>query len=173
MLTKTDLDTALSYYPHIAEQIKKVARDRANLVNKLNEIVAKAAAEGKSAADTAKAVAQGTKDEDEEKDSKKEKENEEPATAAAATSAPAPGSNAPAAKPAPAQSVWKTKVWPPVKKLLTFTIKKEGVLGTVLHLLGCLMAYLSAFTISYQVCMISQCLTCQCYGSDFLGLFPK
>ena len=107
MLTKTDLDTALSYYPHIAEQIKKVARDRANLVNKLNEIVAKAAAEGKSAADTAKAVAQGTKDEDEEKDSKKEKENEEPATAAAATSAPAPASNAPAAKPAPAQSVSK------------------------------------------------------------------
>ena len=49
---------------------------------------------------------------------------------------------------------WKTKIWPPVKKLLTFTIKKEGVLGTVLHLLGCLMAYLSAFTISYQVCIV-------------------
>lgn len=46
----------------------------------------------------------------------------------------------------------KTKVWPPLKKLLTFTVKKEGVLGTVLHLLGCLMAYLSAFTVTYQVC---------------------
>ena len=45
----------------------------------------------------------------------------------------------------------KTKVWPPLKKALTFTIKKDGVLGTALHLLGCLMAFLSAFTISYQV----------------------
>ena len=48
----------------------------------------------------------------------------------------------------------KTKVWPPLKKALTFTIKKDGVLGTALHLLGCLMAFLSAFTISYQVCTI-------------------
>ena len=86
MLTKTDLDTALSYYPHIAEQIKKVAGDRANLVKKLNLIVAEAAAEGKSAADAAKAIAQGTKDEDDEEDSKKEKEKEKPATAAAAPS---------------------------------------------------------------------------------------
>ena len=46
---------------------------------------------------------------------------------------------------------FKSKVWPTTRKLLTFTIKKEGVLGTVLHLLGCLMAFLSAFTISYQV----------------------
>ena len=45
----------------------------------------------------------------------------------------------------------KTKVWPPLKKMLTFTVMKEGVLGTALHLLGCLMAYLSAFTITYQV----------------------
>lgn len=45
----------------------------------------------------------------------------------------------------------KTKLWPPMKKLLTFTVKKDSIPGTVLHLLGCLMAYLSAFTISYQV----------------------
>ena len=45
----------------------------------------------------------------------------------------------------------KTKLWPPMKKLLTFTIKKDSIPGTILHLLGCLMAYLSAFTISYQV----------------------
>ena len=111
MLTKTDLDTALSYYPHIAEQIKKVAGNRANLVKKRSQIAAKAAAEGKSAADAAKAAAQGTKDEDDEEDSKqKEKEKDKPATAAATTpSAPAPAStSAPAAKPpTPAQNVSK------------------------------------------------------------------
>ena len=69
----------------------------------------------------------------------------------------------------------KTKVWPPLKKLLTFTVKKEGVLGTMLHLLGCLMAYLSAFTITYQVCtgliiFIEYWLYC---WYNFLGLFPK
>ena len=58
MLTKHDLDTALTYYPHIAEQIRTVAGNRANLVKKRSEIAAKAAAEGKSASDAAKAAAQ-------------------------------------------------------------------------------------------------------------------
>ena len=89
MLTKTDLDTALSYYPQIAEQIREVAGNRANLVKKRSQIAAKAAAEGKSAADAAKAAAQGTKDEDDEEKSK-EKEKEKPA-------APAPPANTPAA----------------------------------------------------------------------------
>ena len=67
------MDTALSYYPQIAEQIKEVAGNRANLVKKRSQIAAKAAAEGKSAADAAKAAAQGTKDEDDEKDKEKDK----------------------------------------------------------------------------------------------------
>lgn len=71
VLTKTDLDQALKYYPHIAEQIQEVANNRANLVKKRSQIAAKAAAEGKSASDAAKAAAQGTKDEGEEDDGKK------------------------------------------------------------------------------------------------------
>ena len=182
VLTKTDLDTALSYYPQIAEQIRKVAGNRANLVKKRSQIAAKAAAEGKSASDAAKAAAQGTKDEDDEDDSKSKKP-------------PAPVPSAPTSKPAAVQDkttggntaeqgkqiqvltfyfmflvycsiveevpseapsksgcgMWcKTKLWPPMKKLLTFTIKNEGV-PTILHLIGCLVAYFSAFTISYQV----------------------
>lgn len=79
VLTKTDLDMALSYYPHIAEQIKMVAGNRANLVKKRSQIAAKAAAEGKSASDAAKAAAQGTKDEDDEGDAKpKEKQPSAP-----------------------------------------------------------------------------------------------
>ena len=58
VLTKADLDRALSYYPEIAEQIREVAGNRANLVKKRSQIAAKAAAEGKSAADAAKAAAQ-------------------------------------------------------------------------------------------------------------------
>jgi len=58
VLTKTDLDMALSYYPKIAEQIREVAGNRANLVKKRSQIAAKAAAEGKSASDAAKAAAQ-------------------------------------------------------------------------------------------------------------------
>ena len=49
---------ALSYYPKIAEQIREVAGNRANLVKKRSQIAAKAAAEGKSASDAAKAAAQ-------------------------------------------------------------------------------------------------------------------
>lgn len=58
VLTKANLDRALSYYPEIAEQIREVAGNRANLVKKRSQIAAKAAAEGKSAADAAKEAAQ-------------------------------------------------------------------------------------------------------------------
>ena len=58
VLTKEDLDRSLAYYPEIAEQIREVAGNRANLVKKRSQIAAKAAAEGKSAADAAKAAAQ-------------------------------------------------------------------------------------------------------------------
>ena len=88
MLTKTDLDTALSYYPKIAEQIKEVAGNRANLVKKRSQIAAKAAAEGKSAADAAKEAAKGTKDED-DGDSKAKEKPSAPAPQAAPTNKPA------------------------------------------------------------------------------------
>lgn len=90
VLTKTDLDRALSYYPHIAEQIKEVAGNRANLVKKRSQIAAKAAAEGKSAADAAKAAAQGTKDEDNEDSSKSKEKPSAPAPQATPTDKPAP-----------------------------------------------------------------------------------
>ena len=45
VLSKTDLDIAVSYYPDIAEQIKKVARNRNNLVRE-RQIAAQAAAGG-------------------------------------------------------------------------------------------------------------------------------
>ena len=48
VLTKSDLDNALKYYPHIADQIQEVANNRANLVKKRSQIAKKAAAEGKS-----------------------------------------------------------------------------------------------------------------------------
>ena len=138
VLTKTDLDTALSYYPHIAEQIKKVAGNRANLVKKRSQIAAKAAAEGKSAADAAKAAAQGTKVEDDEEDSKqkeKEKDKDKPATTTAAPTAPAPAStSAPAAKPpTPAQNMSKEEETEQGQKLAhIFTLVQKTYLQLVL-----------------------------------------
>ena len=58
VLTKEDLDSSLKYYPHIGEQIREVAGNRANLVKKRSQAAAKAAAEGKSASDAAKAAAE-------------------------------------------------------------------------------------------------------------------
>lgn len=43
------------------------------------------------------------------------------------------------------------RVWPMLRWCLTFTIPNKGIFGTVFQLLGCLLAYLSAITISYQV----------------------
>lgn len=45
----------------------------------------------------------------------------------------------------------KERVWLHLKKFLTFTIPSGGVFGTIVHLLGCLLAFFSFFTISYQV----------------------
>jgi hypothetical protein len=134
MLTKTDLDTALSYYPHIVEQIKKVAGNRANLVKKRSQIAAKAAAEGKSAADAAKAAAQGTKDEDDEEEKEKEKEKEKPAAAPAPPSTSAP----PAAKPAPVQSVSKEKEIEQGQKI-------------IITIIQCLQAVLLSFSINIPI----------------------
>ena len=66
MLTKKDLDEALSYYPEIAEQIKAVAGNRANKVKKRAQIAQQAKSEGKSAGDAAAAAAKGTSDMDDE-----------------------------------------------------------------------------------------------------------
>ena len=58
VLTRESLDASLTYYPHIGEQIREVAGNRANLVKKRSQAAAKAAAEGKSASDAAKAAAE-------------------------------------------------------------------------------------------------------------------
>ena len=76
VLTKANLDRALSYYPEIAEQIREVAGNRANLVKKRSQIAAKAAAEGKSAADAAKAAAQ-VREGDREREREGEREERE------------------------------------------------------------------------------------------------
>ncbi len=44
----------------------------------------------------------------------------------------------------------KDRLWSWLRKGLTFTIPKDGKLETTLHLLGCLLAFFSAFTIAYQ-----------------------
>ena len=87
VLTKTDLDRALTYYPHIEDQIRKVAGNRANLVKKRSQIAAKAAAEGKSASDAAKEAAQGTKGEEDEDGG--DKPSKTPAPTASGGSEPA------------------------------------------------------------------------------------
>ncbi len=46
VLTKSDLDNALQYYPHIADHIQEVANNRANLIMKRSQIAKMAAAEG-------------------------------------------------------------------------------------------------------------------------------
>ena len=66
MLTKKDLDEALSYYPEIAEQIKAVAGNRADKVKKRAQIAQQAKSEGKSAGDAAAAAAKGTSDMEDE-----------------------------------------------------------------------------------------------------------
>lgn len=56
VLTKSDFESALVQYPHIAEQIRDVASKRADLAVLTDRTVAEAAAEGRSFADTARAV---------------------------------------------------------------------------------------------------------------------
>lgn len=58
VLTKEDLDASLTYYPHIGEQIREVAGNRASLVKKRSQAAARATAEGMSASDAAKAAAE-------------------------------------------------------------------------------------------------------------------
>ncbi len=45
----------------------------------------------------------------------------------------------------------QSKVRSMLKLLLTFTLPGDGVFGIVFHLFGCLLSYISFFTISYQV----------------------
>ena len=46
---------------------------------------------------------------------------------------------------------FRERVWPKIQVVFTFTVTRESWLGIFLHLFGCVMAYLSAFTITYQV----------------------
>lgn len=43
------------------------------------------------------------------------------------------------------------EVWPKSRWLFTFKIDRDGPVGIFLRLFGCLMAFLSCFTITYQV----------------------
>ena len=45
----------------------------------------------------------------------------------------------------------KETIWPALKPFLTFTISPVGKFGVLYSYVGCLLAYFSAFTISYQV----------------------
>lgn len=46
---------------------------------------------------------------------------------------------------------FQEEVWPKSKWLFTFKIDRDGPVGIFLRLFGCLMAFLSCFTITYQV----------------------
>ena len=72
MLTKKDLDEALSYYPQIEKQIKAVADSRADKVKKRAQIAQQAKSEGKSAGDAAAAAAKGTSDMNDEGEKRKQ-----------------------------------------------------------------------------------------------------
>ena len=42
-------------------------------------------------------------------------------------------------------------VWPKISWLFTFKIERDGHVGTFLRVFGCIAAFLSCFTITYQV----------------------
>lgn len=46
---------------------------------------------------------------------------------------------------------FQEEVWPKISFLFTFTINRDGRVGTFLRVFGCIMAFLSCFTITYQV----------------------
>ena len=43
------------------------------------------------------------------------------------------------------------EVWPKIRFLFTFKIDRDGRVGIFLRVFGCIMAFLSCFTITYQV----------------------
>ena len=63
VLTKTDLDNALSYYPQIKDQIHRIAKNRIHIARKHSHITAKATAEGLSPRDAAMEAARLTQEE--------------------------------------------------------------------------------------------------------------
>ena len=52
-----------------------------------------------------------------------------------------------------------TVVWPKLRPLFVFTISPVGKFGTLFSYVGCLLAYFSFFTISYQVTTVCVCTT--------------
>ncbi len=66
VLTKANLNRVLSYYPHIRQQIREVARRRADLAKKRSLIASQAAAKGMSPYNAAREAARLTADEDSE-----------------------------------------------------------------------------------------------------------
>ena len=48
-------------------------------------------------------------------------------------------------------STFRERVWPRVRFLFTFKIARDGRAGAFLRVFGCIMTFLSCFTITYQV----------------------
>ena len=46
---------------------------------------------------------------------------------------------------------FQEEVWPKIRFLFTFKIDRDGRVGIFLRVFGCIMAFLSCFTITYQV----------------------
>ncbi len=57
----------------------------------------------------------------------------------------------------------KSVVWPKLQPFVVFTISPVGKFGTFYSYVGCLMAFFSFFTITYQVdCTCTCIITCTC-----------
>ena len=50
-----------------------------------------------------------------------------------------------------ALEAFREKVWPKISWMFLFKIDRDGHVGTFLRVFGCIMAFLSCFTITYQV----------------------
>ena len=48
-------------------------------------------------------------------------------------------------------TTFRERVWPRTSFLFTFKISRDGPVGAFLRVFGCVMAFLSCFTITYQV----------------------
>jgi CRP-like cAMP-binding protein len=158
MLTKKDLDEALSYYPQIAEQIKVVAGSRADKVKKRAQIAKQAESQGASATDAAAAAAKGTSDMEDEG---KRKHSSVPAGRRKSLQAELDDlleieEDGPTQRFSCTQCLYtccgflKTRCWPPLKRVLTFTISHTSHFNTVFSLLSTLLAFISIFTLTFQ-----------------------
>ena len=154
VLTKTDLDAALQYYPHIADQILEVARNRTNqLTAGVTSTSQLTAGVTSTSSWQLRQRYQEEEEEEEEEENEEEEEKEERKVRDGEKD-----------KVEHVQC-WsdfqdcvqcccrklRERVWPAIRLAVTFTISPVGKFGMFYSYTGCLLAYFSAFTISYQV----------------------